>query len=172
MKCKDCGAHLPYGAYGQIRCEFCNAPNYVPIPGGEAEEKKEAKVESAVEKTTESIYATFGSRFWAYMIDVFILLIVQFIFRFSYRPLLSTLINVAYFTYFFGTTGQTPGKKWMKIKVVSTDGSPMTLSKGFKRYLGYLVSGITIGVGFLWIIWDKDKQGFEDKIAKTYVIKT
>ncbi len=60
----------------------------------------------------------------------------------------------------------------MKIKVVTTDGSPMTLSKGFKRYLGYIVSGITIGIGFLWIIWDKDKQGFEDKIAKTYVIKT
>lgn len=33
MKCKDCGAHLPYGAYGHIRCEFCNIPNYVPLPG-------------------------------------------------------------------------------------------------------------------------------------------
>ncbi len=55
MKCKDCGAHLPYGAYGQIRCEFCNAPNYVPIPGEkpEAEEKKEAKKEPAIKKDAQ-----------------------------------------------------------------------------------------------------------------------
>ncbi len=32
MKCKECGANLPYDAYGNIRCEFCNTPNYVPIP--------------------------------------------------------------------------------------------------------------------------------------------
>ncbi len=55
MKCKDCGAHLPYGAYGHIRCEFCNTPNYVPIPGEkpEAEEKKEAKKEPAIKKDTQ-----------------------------------------------------------------------------------------------------------------------
>ena len=60
MKCKDCGAHLPYGAYGQIRCEFCNAPNYVPIPGGEAEEKKDAKKEAAIKKDAQKGSSTKG----------------------------------------------------------------------------------------------------------------
>jgi len=55
MKCKDCGAHLPYGAYGHIRCEFCNTPNYVPIPGEkeEAEEKRGTKKEPTIEKDTQ-----------------------------------------------------------------------------------------------------------------------
>ncbi|MFQ5976162.1 MAG: hypothetical protein ACE5J5_07610 [Candidatus Hydrothermarchaeales archaeon] len=38
MKCKECGANLPYGAFGHIKCEYCNTPNYIPIP----EEKREA----------------------------------------------------------------------------------------------------------------------------------
>ena len=32
MKCGDCGANLPYGAYGHIKCEYCNTPNYIPVP--------------------------------------------------------------------------------------------------------------------------------------------
>jgi len=48
MKCKDCGAHLPYGAYGNIKCEYCGAPNYVPIPGEKEEEVEPAP--SRVEK--------------------------------------------------------------------------------------------------------------------------
>ncbi len=32
MKCVDCGANLPYGAYGHIKCEYCKTPNYIPVP--------------------------------------------------------------------------------------------------------------------------------------------
>ena len=39
------------------------------------------------------------------------------------------------------------------------------------RYVGYIVSGIAIGLGFLWIIWDDKKQGWHDKIASTKVIR-
>lgn len=38
MKCVDCGANLPFKAYGDVKCEYCNTPNYVPVP----EEIKEA----------------------------------------------------------------------------------------------------------------------------------
>ena len=47
MKCKDCGAHLPYGAYGSIKCEYCGAPNYVPIPGEKVEDEVERAPEPA-----------------------------------------------------------------------------------------------------------------------------
>lgn len=46
MKCKECGAHLPYGAFGHIRCEFCNTPNYVPVP----KEKREPYIPTKIEK--------------------------------------------------------------------------------------------------------------------------
>ncbi len=127
----------------------------------------------AAEGSDVSEKVGFWIRFWAYMIDVFILQIIGFFLgsRGISGFLLNIIIGASYFTYFFGTTGQTPGKNILKIKVVSTDGLPMTFSKGFRRWIGYYVSGITFGLGFLWIIWDKDKQAFEDKIAKTYVVK-
>jgi len=45
MKCKSCGADLPYNAFGDIRCQFCNAPNYVPIPEGRKEVVERVVVE-------------------------------------------------------------------------------------------------------------------------------
>jgi uncharacterized RDD family membrane protein YckC len=85
--------------------------------------------------------------------------------------IISTIIGMLYFIYFFGTTGKTPGKQVLKIKVVTVDGSPLTYGVGFMRWIGYLAAGLTLGIGFLWILIDKNKQGFEDKIAKTYVVK-
>jgi len=41
MKCKGCGAELPFDAYGRMKCEYCGAQNYVPIPGKGIESKKE-----------------------------------------------------------------------------------------------------------------------------------
>ena len=37
MNCKKCGAEIPYGSFGNVKCEYCNTVNYVPTP----EEKKE-----------------------------------------------------------------------------------------------------------------------------------
>lgn len=33
MECKKCGGHLPFGTFGQVKCEYCNTSNRVPIPG-------------------------------------------------------------------------------------------------------------------------------------------
>lgn len=38
------------------------------------------------------------------------------------------------------------------------------------RYFAYLVSILPLGLGFLWIIWDKRRQGFHDLIARTVVL--
>jgi uncharacterized RDD family membrane protein YckC len=80
------------------------------------------------------------------------------------------IVNIAYFTYFHGSTGQTLGKMVCKIKVVRLNGGPVGYGKAFLRWIGYLVSSI-LYLGFLWAAWDKQKQGWHDKIAGTYVIK-
>ena len=38
------------------------------------------------------------------------------------------------------------------------------------RYISYFVSVIPLCLGFFWILWDKKKQGFHDKIAGTVVV--
>ena len=78
---------------------------------------------------------------------------------------------VGYLLYFWSSRGQTPGKMVMGIKIVSTDGGPLTLGKAFVRWIGYIISTVVFCLGFLWIIWDKEKQGWHDKIAGTYVVK-
>jgi uncharacterized RDD family membrane protein YckC len=84
--------------------------------------------------------------------------------------LLSLLITVGYFTYFFGK-GQTPGMKVLYVKLCGTDGKyPIGYSKGFVRFIGMCISGLVMGLGFFWILIDKNKQGLHDKIADTYVV--
>ncbi|HLA48407.1 MAG TPA: RDD family protein, partial [Nitrospinota bacterium] len=57
------------------------------------------------------------------------------------------------------------------LKVVPVADSMMTYKKAFIRYIGYIISEIPLFLGFLWIVFDKDKQGWHDKIAGTFVVK-
>jgi uncharacterized RDD family membrane protein YckC len=72
---------------------------------------------------------------------------------------------------FLGWRGQTPGKMIVGIKVLRTDKKPLTLRDSALRYCGYLVSVISLFVGFIWVAFDKKKQGLHDKIADTCVVK-
>ncbi|MCX5849262.1 MAG: RDD family protein [Deltaproteobacteria bacterium] len=78
-------------------------------------------------------------------------------------------LNIAYFTYFHGATGRTPGKMLFGLQVVSTEGAPISFGIAFLRAVGYFVSGI-FNIGFIWVAFDKRKQGWHDKIAGTVVI--
>lgn len=139
--------------------------------------------------------ASVGARLGSYIIDsiiifvfyfavIFILFLmydVLFLPEYSTEPseynalaiayFLSFAINIGYFTYFFGR-GQTLGMMASKIKLCGTDGTyPIGYGKGFLRWIGMIISGLVIGLGYLWIIIDKNKQGWHDKIAGTYVVR-
>ena len=83
---------------------------------------------------------------------------------------LVVLVTVVYFAIFWVWRGQTPGKMVMEIKVVRPDGSNVTPLIALLRYLGYIVSAALLSIGFIWIAFDKQKQGFHDKIAGTFVV--
>ncbi|MDD5475237.1 MAG: RDD family protein [Syntrophales bacterium] len=82
------------------------------------------------------------------------------------------LMNMAYYTIFHGMGGQTPGKWVMGVKVIRDTGEEMTLGYAFLRWVGYLVSYIFFFLGFIWVAFDRRKQGWHDKIAGTLVIRT
>ena len=84
--------------------------------------------------------------------------------------LMIVLTHMLYYTYFHGTTGQTPGKMLLKLRVIRTTGEEMTLGFGFLRWTAYFVSAVFFGLGLLWIVFDRKKQGWHDKIAGTLVI--
>jgi uncharacterized RDD family membrane protein YckC len=81
-------------------------------------------------------------------------------------------INIAYFTYFHGATGRTPGKMLLGLQVYSVDGTEVSFGIAFLRSVGYFVSSLlgTIPLGFIWAAFDNKKQAWHDKIAGTVVI--
>ncbi|MBN1548981.1 MAG: RDD family protein [Syntrophaceae bacterium] len=77
---------------------------------------------------------------------------------------------MVYFTYFIGICGRTPGKMLFGLKVIRDDGEPLNFGVAFLRWIGYLISSLPLNLGFIWIAFDRRKQGFHDKIAGTLVI--
>ncbi len=67
----------------------------------------------------------------------------------------------------------TPGKMAIKAKIVDarTGGKPST-GQLIGRYFGYFISLLPLGLGMLWVAWDKKKQGWHDKLAGTVVVRT
>lgn len=91
---------------------------------------------------------------------------------FAITWLCSVVVSVTYYVFFTGYNGQTPGKMALRIQVIRTDGSPMTYGKAFLREIPCkFISGILLGIGYLMVAFDQQKQGLHDRMAGTYVIK-
>jgi uncharacterized RDD family membrane protein YckC len=121
--------------------------------------------------------ATVGMRFVAFIIDNILLFIIGFIVGlflaiFNLDSIVvGILINLVYHWYFLTRReGQTPGKSAVNIRVIKTDGTPISDSDAIIRVFGYYVSSIALGIGFLWAIFDANNQGWHDKMANTYVV--
>jgi uncharacterized RDD family membrane protein YckC len=86
--------------------------------------------------------------------------------------LLSIALPLAYYTYFEGgDTGQTIGKRAMSIRVVRQhDGRPIGWGAAVGRYFGRILSGIACFLGYLWMLWDPEKQTWHDKLTSTVVV--
>jgi uncharacterized RDD family membrane protein YckC len=86
--------------------------------------------------------------------------------------LLGLLVAMAYFTYFEGgPTGQGYGKRAMGICVVDADtGGPIGYGRGLIRYIGRAVSAIVFYIGYLWMLWDGQRQCWHDKFARDLVV--
>ena len=68
--------------------------------------------------------------------------------------------------------GQTFGKRFIGIRIVREDGSPLTYRATAIRHLvGYPLSLLAGGLGILWALWDNKQQGWHDKLAGTLVVK-
>lgn len=72
-----------------------------------------------------------------------------------------------------GRTGQTWGRKIAGVKVVSKEtGQPIGVGRALGRTLFEgVVSGNLCFLGYLWMLWDKDKQTWHDKIVGSVVVR-
>ncbi|MEV5647408.1 RDD family protein [Nocardia sp. NPDC052254] len=71
-----------------------------------------------------------------------------------------------------GTTGQTPGKKVVGIRVIrEADGQVLGFGSAFVRKLCHILDNALCGLGYLWPLWDEKSQTFADKIMSTIVVE-
>lgn len=84
---------------------------------------------------------------------------------------LGLVLNLAYFTFFLGTWGQTIGKMIFGLRVVRPDGSPLTYSRGLARVFCYFLSAIPFFLGFLWIGFSSGKRSWHDALTDTIVVR-
>jgi uncharacterized RDD family membrane protein YckC len=121
-----------------------------------------------------SARAGFWRRFAAAFIDGILLGIVSFILKAILGTTgsgLTLLIGIGYYTYFHGSTGQTPGDAALSIRIVDKDGAgSIGYGRAFVRWLVSIVSGIVLLLGYLWMLWDGEKQTWHDKAANSVVV--
>jgi len=135
--------------------------------------------------TTEKVEpAGFWLRVAASLLDSvpFILLTaIQFAVAFFVSPKLSGLVSLVVIAYGLlvilvlpALQGTTPGKKLMKLAIVSETTGPGE-GLGWKtaalRLVGYMVCSVTFGLGYLLVAFSARKQGLHDLIAKTNVVR-
>ncbi|MVO84769.1 RDD family protein [Streptomyces sp. p1417] len=94
------------------------------------------------------------------------------------QSLLAAVLYMAYDSFFISRTGQTLGKKWMKLRVANlNDGATPTLQTALVRSavlwlpFAFCCACIWTAICGGWSFFDKPyKQGLHDKAAKTVVV--
>ncbi len=89
-----------------------------------------------------------------------------------HRPL-GVLFVVAIYLRALGRTGQTWGRRITRVRVVANHtGEPI----GFWRALGrqlfaFTISRVVLALGYLWMLWDDERQTWHDKVADTVAVE-
>lgn len=135
-------------------------------------------------------YPSFGPRAAAFLVDMILILLFVTLALVSLSGILSaaneeavtvvlallvTFVALIFLLWYPvvqpASTGQTLGKRLFNIKVVDRSGNPPGVAKMAARFfIGYPLSALIMGVGFLVPLWDIQRQALDDKLVDTYVI--
>jgi len=86
--------------------------------------------------------------------------------------LLAVLLHVAYHTVFVGGWGQTPGRMALGIAVVRRDGRPAGYGRALARAaVGGGLEVLTLGLGRLVALFNRERRGLADLVAGTRVVR-
>jgi uncharacterized RDD family membrane protein YckC len=80
------------------------------------------------------------------------------------------LWTVGYFTTFWATTGQTPGSRVLRIRVIPASGDRLPPRRALVRFIGLTLAVIPLFAGFLPILFDDRRRGVHDMLARTVVV--
>jgi len=76
------------------------------------------------------------------------------------------------YTWAANALGQSEGKRITKLRVEAVSGEPPGLWRGLRRTLAQLATGLTLGIGYLWVLTNRERRGLHDLLAGTRVVGT
>lgn len=121
-------------------------------------------------------YADIFQRFFGALIDFIITFPFAILIHYSpigvnlvFSQLIYMLFESFYYIMFWYAKSSTPGMMALKIELYTESGK-LTIRRALFRYLGIYLSAFFFGLGAIWMLWDRNKQTWQDKLANTYVI--
>jgi uncharacterized RDD family membrane protein YckC len=142
-----------------------------PVPGAEASAGGAALPPPVISAVTLP-HAGFWIRLCALVIDVILCRLVIWLIpwvHFSWS--LWLLLLVVYGAVMWKLRGTTVGGSICHLKVVRLDDRPLDWTMAIVRVASCLISLAVVGLGFIWVAFDNEKQSWHDKITGTVVVK-
>jgi len=86
-----------------------------------------------------------------------------------FYPVYLVAVSFLFYGWFWTHGGQTLGMRAWRLKVLTIDGKPLNWLQSLLRFSVAFLSWALLGIGFLWIAFDKDRRGWHDHLSKTAV---
>ena len=84
--------------------------------------------------------------------------------------LICVFLIISFFLYFWRTKQQTLGMTTWRIKLVDSKGNKPNAAQCFTRLFAAIFSFTCLGLGYLWVLVDKDQMTWHDRLSKTELI--
>jgi uncharacterized RDD family membrane protein YckC len=82
------------------------------------------------------------------------------------------ILSFVLLTYWIGTQGGSPLRRKLGVYILDAEtGAFIGKGRAAKRFLMSQVSALAFLVGYLWMIWDPQKQTWHDKVAHSVVVR-
>jgi uncharacterized RDD family membrane protein YckC len=166
-------------------CPFCERDFYSSVDA--ANENFSSSYRRKIDdplKVDEITYAGFWRRGAASIADSFILMLIWFLYffivgtieviefsTFLYHYVFSLFISFFYYTLFTYSSGSTPGKMLLGIKVISSNDDELTYPRSVARFFSYYLSTLLLFTGYLIQPFTARHQALHDFISNTVVIR-
>jgi uncharacterized RDD family membrane protein YckC len=115
--------------------------------------------------------ALFRERLAALVLDVILVVLVTQLGDLIDSGRAMFLGMLVYHVGFWTWKQTTVGGMICHLRIVRADGAPLAFADALVRGLSAIFSVVVVGLGFLWIMRDPDRQAWHDKVAGTFVVK-
>jgi uncharacterized RDD family membrane protein YckC len=88
-----------------------------------------------------------------------------------FYPVYLFAVSFLFFGWFWTHGGQTLGMRAWKLKVCSQNRTPISWPQALLRFTAALLSWSALGLGFIWILFNRNKCAWHDWLSNTRIVR-